>query len=300
MSVFHEGELAVQSRVGVQRMAQRLGKGIYPYLPSGAEDFLASQSMAVIASMDEGGRVWASLAIGEVGFLSPDGDSGLRVQMTRAEGDPLSDHLIPDAPLGVLVIDLATRQRVRLNGRLRNATDNALHLDITQFYGNCPKYIQARRVIEADSTTASPAAWQRGATLTAEQQAWIANADTFFIASLHPTGGADASHRGGQTGFVRVMGAHRLTFPDYAGNMMFNTLGNLASNPAAGLLFVDFESGKTLHLTGRATIVWDSERIAEFVGAERLVDFEVEQVIEITPSHPLHFSSPKFPPHNPR
>jgi hypothetical protein len=81
----------------------------------------------------------------------------------------------------------------------------------------------------------------------------MAAADTFFIASANPGGNLDASHRGGQPGFVRRRG-EQLWIPDYRGNSMFNTLGNLAVNPAAGLLFIDFAAGESLQLTGTTAI----------------------------------------------
>ncbi len=93
--------------------------------------------------------------------------------------------------------------------------------------------------------------------------------------------GADASHRGGNPGFVRVLDASRLAWPDYSGNRMFQTLGNLARDGRAGLLFIDFDTGRTLQLTGRATVDWDEERARGFAGAERVVDFEIDRVVEI-------------------
>ena len=75
-------------------------------------------------------------------------------------------------------------------------------------------------------------------------------------------------------------GPGRLLFPDYAGNMMFNTLGNIAADPRAGLLVVDFERRATLQLTGRAEVIWDPEQTAKLVGAQRVVAFEIEEAIE--------------------
>ena len=98
---------------------------------------------------------------------------------------------------------------------------------------------------------------RRSSALDARTRALVAGADTFFIATWHPGGGADASHRGGRPGFVRVLDDRTLEFPDYPGNNMFNTLGNLVGHPRAGLLFVDFERGDLLQLTGRAKIRWE-------------------------------------------
>jgi hypothetical protein len=80
-------------------------------------------------------------------------------------------------------------------------------------------------------------------------------ADTFFLGTTHATSGNDASHRGGPAGFVRVA-AGQLEWPDYPGNNMFNSFGNLAVDPAAALLFVDFRAGVTLQLSGTATVRW--------------------------------------------
>ena len=135
--------------------------------------------------------------------------------------------------------------------------------------------------------------------LREEQQQWIRAADTFFVASHHPDGGADASHRGGHPGFVHVLNANRVIWPDYSGNTMFQTLGNIASNSQAGLLFIDFESGSTLQLTGKARIIWDRERTARFPGAERLVEFDLEEAIEIAGASPLGWRFMGHSPLNP-
>jgi predicted pyridoxine 5'-phosphate oxidase superfamily flavin-nucleotide-binding protein len=116
--------------------------------------------------------------------------------------------------------------------------------------------------------------------LSRGQQAMIAAADTFFIASFHPEGGADASHRGGAPGFVRVLDESTLAFGDYPGNNMFNTLGNLTAQPRAGLLFLDFAEGAVLQLTGRARLDREPGTIADFRGARGVVVvFEVEEAM---------------------
>jgi predicted pyridoxine 5'-phosphate oxidase superfamily flavin-nucleotide-binding protein len=135
--------------------------------------------------------------------------------------------------------------------------------------------------------------------LTGEQRRLISEADTFFIASAQPEGGADASHRGGNPGFIRFLDENTLEFPDYPGNTMFNTLGNIAVNPNAGLLFLDFERGGTLQLTGEARIVWDAERAASFAGAKRVVEFRVEEAIETRGIVPLRWRFEGYSPFNP-
>ena len=101
----------------------------------------------------------------------------------------------------------------------------------------------------------------------------------------------DASHRGGNPGFVKVTEPARLIFPDYAGNNHFNTLGNLVLDPRAGLLFVDFEHGDLLQLTGRVAIDWSEPDQLVYPGARRLVSFVLEAAVELRSTLPLRFDA---------
>lgn len=285
--IYHEGELEVQARADARAMAQRVGRGIHAVMPSVVQDFLRQQTLAVTSSVNAGGQVWASLLTGAPGFLNPLNAQTLRILARPAAGDVLLDNLAVNPNIGLIVIQLAQRQRVRLNGTAE-ARQDGLHMTLQQAYSNCQKYIQARtaQVVVRTATHSH----QSDALLETQQQ-WIAQADTLFIASFHPAGGADASHRGGPPGFVRVLDSATLEFPDYSGNRMFNTLGNLTANPRAGLLFLDFKNGNTLQLTGRTAVIWEAERAATFPGAERVVEFHIEQTIEIANAIPFQFEA---------
>ncbi len=299
---FHPGELEVQARAGVSGMAARVGNSIHPTIPPAARDFLADQPFAVVGSVAADGRVWASVLTGAPGFMRAWDERTVRLAAAPAPGDPLADNLRANPEVGMLVIEPASRRRMRLNGTASVRPDGGLQVSTRQVYANCPKYIQARAVAgAAGAGEPSPrtAGARRGAALTADQRAWIAGADTFFIASAHPEGGTDASHRGGNPGFARVTGPQRIVFPDYAGNSMFNTLGNIAVNPRAGLLFLDFAAGRTLQITGRARIIWDERQVAEVTGAERLVEVEVEETIEQAGGSPLQWRFMNYSRFNP-
>jgi predicted pyridoxine 5'-phosphate oxidase superfamily flavin-nucleotide-binding protein len=197
--------------------------------------------------------------------------------------DPVRQTLQPGAPVGILGIELTTRRRNRMNGRVSQVAEAGLTVDVLQSFGNCPKYIQTR----AHRRVAPERAASRddeGPVPGAEAIALISGADTFFIASTDgqdqedSTHGVDVSHRGGKPGFVRVSqegGRLVLMVPDFAGNGFFNTLGNLALDPRAGLLFVDFERGHLLQLAARGTILWDGAELDAFEGAERLLRLEI-------------------------
>ncbi len=279
--VFHDGEQAVQERAGVRAEAAKLGaRMVQSHLDDGFAGFLQAQPFVVVASNTRSGQVWASMLTGYPGFAVATDPEHVVLRALIADHDPLSEALADGSPqLGLLVIEPNTRGRIRING-IGHRTENGLQLEISEVFGNCPKYIARRIPTTLDTDT--PDEFARTATrLDAQQISLVGEADTFFIASRHPGRGNDASHRGGRPGFVKVAPNGRsLTFPDYHGNNMFQTLGNLTANPAAGLLFVDWVGGRTLQISGRATVVWDEERIAAWPSAERLVDFAAEQVVD--------------------
>lgn len=289
--MYHLGEIAVQKRAGVQAEAERLAKVISSTIQPAAQDFLGKQRLAIASTVDASDRIWASLITGKPGFLQ-----AVAAQTLRINSDVLGENLRCRDEIGLLAIDLATRRRLRLNGKAEVRSKREIYLHTQQVYFNCPKYIQVRE-IDADVVETSDRTVQILSALTQQQQ-FIHQADTFFIASYHPHSGADASHRGGYPGFVQVTQPNTLVFPDYSGNNMFNTLGNLQANPKAGLLFIDFERGNTLQLTGTATILWDAER-SQFAGAERLVEFQVESAIATTNATPLRWRFGEYSPYLP-
>lgn len=270
---FHEGEEALQRRAGVSDEARAVGEIVESRLIPAAQRFLASQRLLALASLDARGRPWASLLTGAPGFVQATSGS-LRIAAVPVPGDPLAGNLRTRPELGLLAIDLRTRQRFRVNGRAVLRGDGIL-LTVAEAYGNCPKYIRPREIVREDG--GRPGLARAGTALTAAQRERIAGADTFFVASAHRRTGADASHRGGPPGFVAVRPDGGLSFPDYAGNNMFNTLGNLAVDPRVGLVFPDLETGDVLQLTGTAAL------------AERRVDVAVESVVEIPGALPLRW-----------
>jgi hypothetical protein len=252
MSGFHEGELEVQQLAGVAQDAARLqGMLRPPLMDGGAAKFLAQRDFAAITARDQAGRLWISPLHGKPGFLEAKG-STLTVGATPSEGDPL--HELPaDQQVGLIVIEFAIRRRVRVNGYLTKAS-GVLGIEADQAYGNCPQYIDPDHKAPAADVAETIVTDGKLGDLHREL---IHSADTFFLGTTHPERGADASHKGGIPGFVRLDGED-LWWPDYAGNNMFNSLGNIAVDPATALLFIDFATGTTLQLSGTATIDWNA------------------------------------------
>jgi predicted pyridoxine 5'-phosphate oxidase superfamily flavin-nucleotide-binding protein len=297
-SPYHAGEIAVQTRAGVQVEAERINRSIRATLPEIAQTFLQSQRMVVVSSIDTAGRVWASLLTGEPGFIEILDEQTIEIHAFPHIGDPLAASVQRGGDVGLLAIDFGTRRRMRVNGWMEYG-QKSLVIHTQQVYANCPRYIQVRSLTSEGRINQSPRVLQTRQ-LTDRQQEWIKQADTFFIASYYPDYGADASHRGGPPGFVHIDGADRLLFPDYAGNRMFQTLGNISANPHAGLLFFDFERGDTLQLTGKAQVIWDKEQAGAFVGSERAVEFVIDEVIEVRGASPLRGRFVEYSPWNPK
>ncbi|HET8625091.1 MAG TPA: pyridoxamine 5'-phosphate oxidase family protein [Gemmatimonadales bacterium] len=274
MRGYHPGEREAQARAGVAAAAARLEGLPKADIPPAARDFVAAQTLAIVASTAPDGRIWASPLVGAAGFLAADAHT-LTVHSRSAAGDPLPANVRHDPVVGLLVIDPAGRRRMRLNGRARLRPSGDLEISAEQVYANCPKYIRRR---EPDLVAvAENGAPRHTASLSEWARALIARADTLYVATRHPDGGADASHRGGEPGFVQlasgVDGVELLRIPDYAGNNMFNTIGNLLVEPRAGLLIPDFEAGAVLMLSGAAQVRWSPDA--------RTIDFQVTAALEL-------------------
>ena len=296
---FHQGEIDVQTRVGVRAMAEKIGHGIHDDIPAIVEVFVREQRMLMAATVDRRGAVWASLLNGPPGFVRVVDPHTLHVDAAPADGDPLADNLCPGAALGLLAIDFATRRRMRLNGLVEPVAPRGFLLRVAEVFGNCPKYIQQRE-LRAEAGVVPRSRRSRDANrVSASQRAWIEAADTFVLATAHPQRGADASHRGGNPGFVRFIDDDTLVWPDYVGNMMFQSLGNLTVNPPAGLVFFDFSAGHTLQLTGKAEIIWDPHQHPGFPGAQRLIQLHIERAIDIAENLPRGWRFAEYSPFNP-
>ncbi|MGW5453288.1 pyridoxamine 5'-phosphate oxidase family protein [Nocardia sp. NPDC003979] len=292
--MFHPGELAVQQRLGQAAIADRVGRSIRTGIPAVAADFLAEQPMVVLAAADAAGRLWASPLTGPAGFVHAIDDTTIDIAALPGDDDPLSDALTGDIAVGMIAVQAQRRRRMRVNGTAR-PRPGGVRISTEQVYANCPKYISRREIRAVSAGQAGPA--RHGTELTAGQGTMITAADTFFVATADADGHADASHRGGNPGFLELLSPTRLRWPDYRGNSMFMTLGNLAAHPRCGLLIADWSTGTLLQLTGRAEIIWDTADLT--TGAQCAVEYTVERVIERPGALPLRFGAPELSPHNP-
>lgn len=294
----------VQTKVGVRDQMERKGRAVIrPFMPDQHREFFANQPFLVLSSADREGQPWASMLFGTPGFMTSDAPDLLNVEAWPAPGDPLLYGLHNGASVGGLGIELASRRRNRVNGAIEQCRDGiGFTMRVQQSFGNCPKYIQAR-VPQPRLNPDTRRAVQSNDHLVKADIDLIAAADTFFIASRSASladsksNGLDVSHRGGLPGFVQLISDHELCFPDYKGNLLFNTLGNLLVDPRAGLLFVDFRDGTILHLSGRARVVWDVPAALALSGVERQIFLDLDRVVRRDNACPLAFDFLGYSPH---
>lgn len=304
-SPFHEGELLAQQQVGEEFAARRNGQMITNVLAVGMVEFIKQQCMVILSSVDQQQSIWASVLFGLPGFVGVVNPQMLELDLTKARSnadDPFWMNVRRDAQVGMLLIELVSRRRLRINGSINRVECDKVQIDISECYPNCPKYIQRRQVFSSAASLPGSECFETrsGRFLAPDQQVWIASADTLFVASTHSSRGADASHRGGNPGFVQVRNEQLLRIPDYSGNSMFNTLGNLAVDSRAGLLFIDFDRGRTIQLTGRVVIYWHLNLPEDSTGGtHRYWDFIIEKWVEMELPQPPSWKILDFSPHNP-
>ena len=235
-----------------------------------------------LGTIDESGRPWATVWGGETPLAQPVAESiiGIRT-MVDSKTDPVVDLLYGGRDDGevvkeqgagrmvsALTIDLERRKRVKLYGRMvagalgrlgpDDGGDSAISVGqvqlvvkIEQSLGNCPKYLNCKRIYPV---LPEPKLVSQSTPLPSEALNVIAQADTFFISSCDHDKDMDMNIRGGPPGFVRVQSNDNhstvLVWPEYSGNNLYQTLGNLQTSPKAGLVFPDFETGNVLYVTG--------------------------------------------------
>ncbi|KKK15833.1 hypothetical protein ARAM_004545 [Aspergillus rambellii] len=232
--------------------------------------------LLAIGALDKEGRPWSSVWGGEEGFATPTSMSSFDVRTPVGETyDPVVESLLLDPAhnsgklVSFLAIDLENRQRVKLYGKLTAGSLDilgedehiqagiahlAVHVDGS--LGNCPKYLNAKHILPAPP---DPKLISENAQLPSEAIRLLHRADCLFISSSHGNEDMDTNIRGGPPGFVRVISNEPsgavFVYPEYSGNRLYQTLGNLQTNPLAGYVFPDFETGNALFVTGKAEIL---------------------------------------------
>lgn len=251
-SQYHSGEREAQRLAGEQEVAESREGMMQPAIPRQVYRWLAAQTFLAVATADAAGRPWASLVAGAAGFLEADGDgTGLSIRHDLP-ASALS-QLQNDKRVGLLAIDLVSRQRMRINGTA-DLLPGGLHVQVQEAFFNCPKYI-TRRVAHPGAAAVVDNTFE-GTSLLPAHMDLLRAADVLFLATVHPERGLDVSHRGGDPGFLQMLPDGRIRMPDYPGNSLFNSLGNLLIDPRMAIATPDLRTGNVLQIAGRATVEW--------------------------------------------
>ena len=257
-SPFHSGEKTLQDVYGVRDSMEEFGRRVIrEYLPQQHQEFYRLLPYILMGSADNSGWPWAYILHGSPGFIDSSNPTTMNINVASVLYDYQKEHLKPGSKIGLLGIDLNTKRRNRVSAVVRDTKTDELILDVIQAFGNCPRYIHQRSLLPPISTTHEALIEHIEVfNFNQETSKLIEASDTVFVSSAYENGedisnqGSDISHRGGEPGFMEVIDDNKVKIPEYAGNFHFNTLVNFLKNPKAGLLFIDFEKGHILSVTG--------------------------------------------------
>lgn len=281
---YHQGEIDIQKLVGERDRAILNGAVIKDEILGGALGFIDRQPLIIVASENSDGTLWASIIFGRPGFMHAPNNREVRIDLRETKtllGDTVLENLKRCPNVGTLLIELDTRRRLKINGRVSEISKSEMTISVLESFPLCPKYIQRRRVrlsSNAAEKSAEIQVFSGGTSLGQEERALIGRSDTMFAVTCHPKDRLDASHRGGAPGFVRVLGETRLQVPDYKGNSMFNSFGNLMENQQTAVIFVDFAQRRTLQISGRAEVLLNQEDpLKETGGTNRFWTIDIDR-----------------------
>jgi len=257
-----------------------------PFLSPGAGYMIQGAPLLALGTLDDQDRPWTTIWGGDPGFGRPVAKNVIGVKtVVDRRFDPVVEALLGGADegeivreegdgrmVGGLTIDLESRMRVKLHGHMiagamegngdgeKGVAKAQLVVSINKSVGNCPKYLNSKRIIPF---TPKPRLVSDSPKLPPEALALLEKADMFFMSSSDGAEDVDTNHRGGPAGFVRLISNDEsgavIVYPEYSGNRMYETLGNLKMNPLAGITVPDFDTGDVLYMTGKTEILISKE-----------------------------------------
>jgi len=232
----------VQTEANTRPVADKLAHWVGPIV-----EFMEVADLIVLATPSADGRLRFTAIGGRAPLIEVLGGASVALPVALPVAMP-GDSV----PVGGLAIALAQRRRARLNGELTVGDDRTV-LDAAEAFTNCRKYVAPSEAIDSD-TRIGPARREAIALGDPWLKGVLARAETAFLASVSPSGMPDVSHRGGPPGFFSFdPGAATLTWPEYVGDGMLKSAGNVRANGTITLLIVDLATGDAAELSGRAT-----------------------------------------------
>lgn len=302
-NIFHSGQLAVQRITGEEKIAEMRIPMLKTSLHPRSLPFIEHQVVAFPGSEDSDGNIWLSLLVGERGFITTPSLQEIQFDLSKIKSnrnDIFFKNIKNNPTVGLLFFEAARRARYRAWGTARQEGDQ-LSFDIRMGYPSCPKHIQVETIELSDQPTTLDTKYDNGTTLGPLEKKWILGAHTFYVGTQTKKGDIEASHRGGDPGFIEILDNGLIRVPDYLGNSMYSTLGNIYENPKAALLFVDYKKGETLQLTGVAELQFDQNDGDDFYKSGetgRFWTFQPKQWIRTIDHHKVKSEFIDFSPYN--
>lgn len=323
---FHEGEIKMHKLLHVPSFDNPTSTMLTPQ----AAFRLQQAPLLAIGTLDSQDRPWTSLWGGNHGFseILGGGIIGTRT-LVDADHDPVVQALVGHAEKGEMVpgnekmvagltIDLMERKRVKIFGRMiagcvndvdvevndervkhdeipRKQNQVQLITKIEQSLGNCPKYLNQYDIRPA-LVTASLVS--KSGHLPKEAKDLILRSDMFFLTTSVPED-MDTNHRGGPLGFVRILSDTEIVYPEYSGNRLYQSLGNLLVNPKIGITFPDYETGDVVYITGTTEILVASDAAAMLPGSNLAVKVKIDEARFVKQGLPLRGTRKIASPYNP-
>ncbi|EFY91243.1 hypothetical protein MAC_02670 [Metarhizium acridum CQMa 102] len=276
--------------------------------------------LVALGTLDDDGRPWTSIWGGERGFAAPVAEGVLAFNSAvDMRHDPVFQALWTNRGhdgivrpndgrgkmMSALSIDLETRDRVKLGGvmvagAVANKGAVQAAMVVTESLGNCPKYLNKKEIVRHDPGGAQLVS--DALPLPKEALDLLYKADNFFVSSTNGET-MDTNHRGGRPGFVRVArneGSQvELVYPEYSGNRLYQTLGNLKVNPVVGVVIPDYDTANVLYLTGRADILVGREAASLLARTQLAVKVTVSAARFVRAGLPFRGVQGEYSPYNP-
>lgn len=301
--VFHKGQLAVQKLTGEEEIAKSRIPMIQASLHPRSIPFIEHQVLAFLGSEDSHGNIWLSLLVGQRGFITVPSLQEIKFDISKIKSsrqDIFFKNIRSKPTVGLLFHEAARRARYRAWGIAKEEEDQ-LCFDIRLGYPSCPKHIQREAIELTENSKVIAPKYTNGTTLGKEEKEWIINAHTFFISTQAKKGDIESSHRGGNPGFIEILENGQLRVPDYFGNSIYSTLGNIYENSKTALLFVDYKKGETLQLSGIAELEFNQNSENDLYKSGetgRFWTFETKHWIRTKDHHNVHSEFIDFSPFN--
>ncbi|KAL7935531.1 hypothetical protein V8C35DRAFT_333994 [Trichoderma chlorosporum] len=313
----HEGEVAVYKMLKLPISGDPTSSG----LPMNHAVRAMQSPLVAVGILDSKGRPWTTVWGGEIGCARPAAEDVLRFDSkVDTCHDPVFKELfgsgrakagttvLPNGGkrkmMAALTIDLEGQDRVKLMGKMLAGMEGKdgrvrIAMDIDESLGNCPKYLNRKEIVPND---AHPVLVSQSLPLPQEAVDLIGKADTLFLSSTNGKS-MDTNNRGGPPGFVRIIQNNEegvvLIYPEFSGNRLYQSLGNLKVNPLIGIVIPDFITSDVLYLTGSATILVGKDASDLLVRTQLAVKISVTGAKFVQSGLPFRGIPIEYSPYNP-